>query len=80
MLIRFLDLTENLRFADDQRIEARSDAKQMFDRLGVGVAIEMAVQGVGRKPMELTDEGFEAMKAAIRAGGRRGEQLDAVAG
>ena len=39
--VRLLDLAENLRLADDQRVEAGGDAEQMARRVEVGHVVDV---------------------------------------
>ena len=75
--VRLLDLPEDLRLADDHRVERRGDAEQVAQRL---VAVErVEVRAQARRQCALVDE--EAMQ---RLDGRgvldTGVELDAIAG
>ena len=54
--VRLFDLAENLRFADDQRVESGRDAKEMAGRLDVRHFIEVRLDGRHFDAVERADE------------------------
>src|SRR5438876_10557784 len=61
----FLHLTEKLRFADDERVEAGCDAKQVAGAVEIGEVIEMRRKIAGVKSVEISQKGGEIR---LRAG------------
>jgi hypothetical protein len=63
--VRFLDLTENLRLADDQRIESRRDAEQMTRDIEIGDLIHVGLQRLTVQVVEVGNELDERGAALI---------------
>ena len=57
--VRFLDLPENLRLADDERIEAGGDAKQVSRRFEVGHVVDVRRHRRLVDRVELADEAHQ---------------------
>ena len=55
-VVRFFDLSEDLRFADDERVEARGDAEQMPRRFEVGDVVDVRLDRGGVDVVERADE------------------------
>ena len=74
-----LQLAENLRLADDHRIEAGADAKQMAHRVA---PVEVVQRIAERAALDLAIGGEEARDFILGARGIRGDadDLDAIAG
>ena len=74
------ELAQNFRFAEQHRIEARGDAKEMADGVGAHPAIETSVQFGARDAMKGGEKFFH--RVGDRGAGRRGHavQLAAIAG
>jgi len=54
--MRFFDLAENLRFADDERIEAGSDAEQVTGRIEIDQVVHVRDDLAALHAVKLTDE------------------------
>ena len=74
--IGFLHLAENLRFADDHRIEARSYAEQVPHRIFFAKFVEMRVEFVSREMKVVVQE---SAQVGVAVGGV-GHDLHAIAG
>ena len=57
--VGFFHLTENLRFADDERVEAGGDAKQMPRGFQIGDVVHVRLDGGGVHVVERADERHE---------------------
>ena len=81
LLVMVLHLAEDLRLADDHRVEARGDAEQMPHALASGVRVEMRrelrVRHVALGGEELADPRLETARAGVLGDAR--DDLDAVA-
>ena len=64
--VRFLDLAENLRLADDQRIEAGGDAEQVAGGVEVGQVVQVRRELAAIDAVELADEGARDRRAPPR--------------
>src|SRR5579862_4254746 len=77
--VRELELTENLRLADDHRIETRADAEQMARRVAAG----KTVNRIGELGLSDSSVGGQKFEGLIRRAGRIDSDsyhFDAVAG
>ncbi len=78
-LIGVLELGEDLRLADDERVEARGDAEEVSDRLVAGHARDRATQRVGLDPAAHGERPDGELLGGPRVGGQEVD-LGAVAG
>ena len=62
---RVLDLTENLRLADDERVETGCDAEQMPRRVVIDVRVEMRTNALGRQLVELGQKRDQVLAARV---------------
>ncbi len=72
----FLDLAENLRFADDHRVQAGGDTKEMADGVLVAMLIDVRGEQAGVKFKVAVKERRQVRVRRFE----RGENLDAVTG
>ena len=77
--MRFFDLTKDLRFADDERIESGRYTKQMAGDVDVGNVVDVRLQQMRIDPVKFGDEGGQRQPAGVEIIAR-GVQLSPVAG
>jgi len=63
--MRFLHLSENLRFADHERVESRGDAEQMPRDLAVGEVVHMWLKRASIDLVVLADEGHDIVPRCV---------------
>ena len=74
--VGFLDLAENLGFADNHRIQARGHAEEVADRVFLAEFVEMRVEFVGGEVKVVVQE---SAQVGVAVGGV-GDDLHAIAG
>src|SRR5437764_1130583 len=74
----FFHLPENLRFADDQRIEAGGDAEQVPCGFEIGEVVEMRREVADLKTVEITEKAGEVGLRAGERGNRVERTVDAA--
>ena len=62
---RVLDLAEDLRLADNERVEAGGDAEQMARRVVVDMRVEMRSNAIGRQLVELGEKRDQILAAEV---------------
>jgi len=79
--IRVLDLSEDLRFAHDQRVEPRRDTKQVPRDVGAGVDVEMRREVVlghivepAHEPLQAGSRGLAVLAGDVDLGAVAGRQ------
>ena len=77
--VGLLHLAEDLRLADDQRIEPGGDAEQVAGGVGLGAGVDVRAQIVGRHRARRREEAGHRLVAVLEAVAGR-VQLGAVAG
>jgi hypothetical protein len=78
--IGFADLAKDFGFAEELRIEAGGNAKEMTDGGAVVVLVEEAVEHVGPDGMKFTEEGRKARSASVGGFRRDTVEFAAIAG
>ena len=78
--VGLLDLTEDLRLADDHGVERAGDAEEMADGLALAKLVEVRFEGGGGNGEVLVQEAEKVGGIAVAGVVLDGEELDAVAG
>jgi hypothetical protein len=80
LVVRVADLAQDLRLADDHRVERGCDAEEVSDDVALGLLVHVRRDASCRHVAQLGEERDHLVVARVAVHGAGGVELDAVAG